>query len=96
LKKNPENHVVFGALETGTCCRCGQFEAWRQANRPGTGETFFHPDFTVGPGVSPDHALLPALAGFTAGRELAQSAPHPAPKVASRMGLRLLFDLFQL
>jgi hypothetical protein len=22
-----------------------------------TGITFFHPDFTVGPGVSPDHAL---------------------------------------
>ena len=32
---------------------------------------FFHPDCTVGPGVSPDHAAkrLP-LAGFTAGREL--------------------------
>ena len=34
---------------------------------------FFHPDCTVGPGISPDHASR--LAGFTAGREL-----HPAPK----------------
>ena len=34
---------------------------------------FFHPDYTVGPGISPDHASR--LAGFTAGREL-----HPALK----------------
>jgi len=34
--------------------------------------TIFHPDYTVGPGVSPDHALrkIRALAGFTADREL--------------------------
>jgi hypothetical protein len=36
---------------------------------------FFHPDYTVGSGVSPDHALR--LAGYTAGREL-----HPALKSA--------------
>ena len=34
---------------------------------------FFHPDFTVGFGVSPNHALR--LVGFTTGREL-----HPALK----------------
>ena len=34
---------------------------------------FFHPDCTVGPGISPDHASR--LAGFTAGREF-----HPALK----------------
>lgn len=34
---------------------------------------FFHPDCTVGPGISPDHASR--LAGFTAGRE-----SHPALK----------------
>ncbi len=51
--------------------------------------TFFHPDCTVGPGVSPDHARWAstfrlALAGFTADRELVvdtSSTPHPAPKV---------------
>jgi hypothetical protein len=34
--------------------------------------TFSHPDFTVGPGVSPDRAfVLPlALAGCTAGQDL--------------------------
>ena len=39
---------------------------------------FFHPDFTVGSGVSPDHAHAGnrhSLAGFTAGRE-----SHPALK----------------
>jgi hypothetical protein len=30
---------------------------------------FSHPDYTVGSGVSPDHAQT-ALAGFTAGRDL--------------------------
>jgi len=34
---------------------------------------FFHPDYTVGPGVSPDHAFR--LAGCTAGRD-----SHPALK----------------
>ena len=38
---------------------------------------FFHPDYTVGLGVSPNHAFAKRhpLAGFTAGREL-----HPALK----------------
>ena len=29
---------------------------------------FFHPDFTVGPGIKPDHAIR--LAGYTADRDL--------------------------
>jgi hypothetical protein len=49
--------------------------------------TFFHPDFTVGSGISPGHApggnCPSALAGFTAGRDFGRplSAHHPAPKV---------------
>ena len=35
---------------------------------------FFHPDYTVGTGITPDHALR--LADSTAGREL-----HPALKI---------------
>lgn len=35
---------------------------------------FFHPDYTVGFGISPNHALR--LVGFTTGREL-----HPALKM---------------
>jgi len=35
---------------------------------------FFHPDFTVGPGISPGQPLA-RVADFTAGREL-----HPTPK----------------
>src|SRR6478736_6606184 len=49
-----------------------------------THRAFFHPDFTVGPGVSPDHArpLLGSLAGSTAGRDLAVIArrPHRNPE----------------
>lgn len=41
---------------------------------------FFHPDCTVGPGISPDHASR--LAGFTAGRE-----SHPALKIIVLMNL---------
>ena len=37
---------------------------------------FFHPDFTVGLGISPNHALR--LVGYTTGRE-----SHPALKTAS-------------
>lgn len=63
---------------------------------------FFHPDYTVGPGIAPDlltlllQLQLQALAGltlasFTAGGEL-----HPAPKTygyADRMtGARSLAD----
>ncbi len=36
---------------------------------------FFYPDFTVGFGVTPNHALR--LVGFTTGREL-----HPALKIS--------------
>ena len=36
---------------------------------------FFHPDFTVGLGISPNHALR--LVGYTTGREL-----HPALKIS--------------
>jgi hypothetical protein len=42
-------------------------------------KAFYHPDYTVGSGVSPDPAL-DALAGYTADRELATWSPHPAPK----------------
>jgi hypothetical protein len=35
---------------------------------------FFHPDYTVGFGISPNHALR--LVGFTTGRDL-----HPALKI---------------
>jgi len=40
--------------------------------------TFSHPDYTVGPGISPDRALvLPlALAGFTAGQDLDAITRH--------------------
>ena len=54
---------------------------------------FYHPDYTVGPGVSPDHAPCrlncdAALVGFTTDRELLniagflmpQCKTHPAPK----------------
>jgi hypothetical protein len=47
-------------------------------------DTFSHPDYTVGPGVSPDRALvLPlALAGFTAGQDsiAITRRPHHSPK----------------
>jgi hypothetical protein len=59
--------------------------------------TFFHPDYTVGSGVSPDHAqaffdaidrkAYAALVGCTTGGELRSklSLPvHPAPKVIYR------------
>ena len=36
---------------------------------------FFHPDYTVGSGITPDHASRPA--GFTAGKE-----SHPALKIS--------------
>ena len=36
--------------------------------------SFFHPDFTVGTGITPVHAAM-QLADYTAGREL-----HPTPK----------------
>jgi hypothetical protein len=48
----------------------------------GLPRAFFHPDYTVGSGVSPDPARLhTSLAGYTADRELELHVPHPAPKV---------------
>ena len=50
-----------------------------QACQPGKGAqglVLFHPDYTVGPGITPDLLTLSqgkALAGYTAGGEL-----HPA------------------
>lgn len=62
-----------GLVQVGT-----QAECWRTC-------IFFHPDYTVGFGVSPNHAMKTAfpfssLAGFTAGGEL-----HPA--------LKIIFDI---
>ncbi len=38
---------------------------------PTLSRVFFHPDYTVGPGVSPDHVVhSEPLAGYTADREL--------------------------
>jgi len=39
---------------------------------------FFHLDYTIGLGVTPNHALYKPLADFTAGREF-----HPALKINS-------------
>ena len=49
--------------------------------------SFFHPDFTVGRGISPRHALAsPSLAGYTAGGEL-----RPALKFSARQKSLWLF-----
>lgn len=49
--------------------------------------SFFHPDFTVGPGVSPDHALALAAArglyhrlGIPRLAEISMKAGHPFPE----------------
>ena len=49
---------------------------------------FFHPDYTVGFGVTPNHALR--LVGYTTGRDL-----HPALKIRYSIDaiIRLLFPL---
>jgi len=57
LKKNPESSQAFGVLKT-----TGRFKQ--------TWITFSYPDYTVGPGVSPDPAPDLALAGCTADWEL--------------------------
>jgi len=57
LKKNPESITAFGAIKT-----TGRFK--------GTCFTFSYPDYTVGPGISPDPAPYQALAGCTADWEL--------------------------
>jgi len=57
LKKNPESKLAFGVIRIPgrlTSTLC----------------TFFYPDYTVGPGVSPDPAPKQALAGCTADWEL--------------------------
>ena len=43
-------------------------------------EIFFHPDYTVGLGVSPGHALR--LVGYTTGRDF-----HPALKILYKIKL---------
>lgn len=50
--------------------------------------TFFHPDYTVGSGVTPDPAQNNALVGFTTDREL-RSPSHPAPKVVQARSINL-------
>jgi len=43
-------------------------------------QPFYHPDYTVGPGIPPDHALE-MLAGYTAGREWLTINGHaPCPE----------------
>ena len=51
---------------------------------------FFHPDYTVGPGITPDllTLLAQALAGLTRESFTAGEESHPAPKTygyASRL-----------
>ena len=46
----------------------------RRYNHPCVHTIFFHPDYTVGLGISPNHALR--LVGFTTGGE-----SHPALKI---------------
>ena len=46
---------------------------------------FFHPDYTVGPGVSPGHAFR--LAGCTAGGDL-----HPALKILIQLTFVLYYE----
>jgi len=50
-------------------------------------QSFSHPDYTVGFGISPNHAHK-ALAGYTAGRE-----SHPAPKTIKSL-LKLNISLY--
>ena len=47
---------------------------------------FFHPDFTVGFGITPNHALR--LVGYTTGRDL-----HPALKILIRLFCGVLPDM---
>lgn len=50
---------------------------------------FFHPDFTVGFGVTPN--LQNLLAGYTAGREL-----HPALKIVIQLRTIIIFDIISV
>ena len=47
---------------------------------------FFHPDYTVGFGISPNHAFR--LVGCTTGREL-----HPALKIVIQLALIIVTDI---
>ena len=50
---------------------------------------FFHPDFTVGLGISPNHALR--LVGYTTGREL-----HPALKIVIQLRTIIISDIISV
>lgn len=50
----------------------GKSNTWSQKNNALI--AFYHPDYTVGFGIAPNHAQI-ELADYTAGRDL-----HPAPK----------------
>jgi hypothetical protein len=87
-KKSPENNVRFRGLQVES-----------DSQEPAS---FFYPDYTVGPGVPPDHAFgverlavlkgagsfTPQLVGCTTDREfITPEAPcHPAPKVYYLIG----------
>jgi hypothetical protein len=71
----PENYLVFGAYDARTTPIQASFRL-----------TFFHPDYTVGSGVAPDHAIAhlahigqrrcDLLVGCTTGRDL-RNKPMP-------------------
>ena len=50
---------------------------------------FFHPDYTVGFGISPNHAFR--LVGYTTGREL-----HPALKIVIQLRIIIIFDILSV
>jgi hypothetical protein len=61
-------------------------------HRPSSHATFFHPDCTVGPGISPDPARLRRSTGSRAVPPTGNCRPlppaHPAPKVRSDYSVR--------
>jgi hypothetical protein len=92
-KQKPRGMSLRGEVVPGDTC-----EIWRDEpfgvprHLPGTGlpRAFFHPDCTVGPGVSPSHAKhAVSLAGCTADREL-EPALLTLPRRTS-LALRLLY-----
>ena len=50
---------------------------------------FFHPDYTVGFGISPNHAFR--LVGYTTGREL-----HPALKIVIQLRTIIISDIISV
>jgi len=75
LQKNPAGNLTASGGEKSPeneCFRGGT------ANKLNSLLTFFYPDYTVDPGVSPGHASLMRV-GCTTDREL-EVTPHPAPK----------------